>query len=62
METRTNDQWIEAFDAYLKRRYPGRTTAKHYVSDVRIFTVETQYQAAMDRVSNLTSQLNVSIV
>lgn len=37
MEKRTNKQWLEAFDAYLRRRYPGRTTAKHYVSDVRIF-------------------------
>jgi site-specific recombinase XerD len=37
MEKRTNQEWLEAFDTYLKRRYPGRTTAKHYVSDVRIF-------------------------
>jgi len=37
MENRTNQQWLEAFDTYLRRRYPGRTTAKHYVSDVRIF-------------------------
>jgi len=37
MKDRTNQQWIEAFDTYLRRRYPDRTTAKHYVSDVRIF-------------------------
>jgi integrase/recombinase XerD len=37
MRNRTNQQWLEAFDTYLRRRYPGRTTAKHYVSDVRIF-------------------------
>lgn len=37
MKDRTNQQWLEAFDIYLRRRYPGRTTAKHYVSDVRIF-------------------------
>ena len=40
MKNRTNVQWIETFDSYLKRRYPGRTTAKHYVSDVRIFLTE----------------------
>jgi len=37
MKDRTNQQWLEAFDTYLRRRYPDRTTAKHYVSDVRIF-------------------------
>jgi site-specific recombinase XerD len=37
MENRSNEQWIAAFEGYLKRRYPGRTTAKHYVSDMRIF-------------------------
>lgn len=42
MEKRTNEQWLEAFETYLKRRYPGRTTAKHYVSDVRIFLKECQ--------------------
>jgi len=28
---------IERFEAYLCRRYPERSTAKHYISDVRIF-------------------------
>jgi integrase/recombinase XerC len=50
MEKRTNGQWLEAFEIYLKRRYPGRTTAKHYVSDVRIFLKEGQ-----DAVLNVTA-------
>lgn len=37
METSTNEQWIASFERYLKRRFPGRTTAKHYISDMRIF-------------------------
>ena len=28
---------IEEYEGYLKRRFPGSATAKHYVSDVRIF-------------------------
>ena len=28
---------IEEYEGYLERRFPGSTTAKHYVSDVRIF-------------------------
>lgn len=28
---------LQAFERYLQRRYPGRSTAKHYVSDVRLF-------------------------
>jgi len=28
---------IETFEKYLKRRYPGRSTAKHYLNDLRIF-------------------------
>lgn len=42
MKECTNEQWLEVFERYLKRRYPGRTTAKHYVSDVRIFLKEVQ--------------------
>ncbi|MFQ5343347.1 MAG: tyrosine-type recombinase/integrase [Anaerolineae bacterium] len=37
MKTRTNAEWIQQFEAYLKRRFPGRSTAKHYVSDLRLF-------------------------
>ena len=37
MKNRTNEQWLAGFNTYLRRRYPGRTTAKHYVSDVRLF-------------------------
>ena len=28
---------ITKFEKYLKRRYPGRSTAKHYLSDLKIF-------------------------
>ena len=37
MNTPTNAEWIQRFEAYLKRRFPGRSTAKHYVSDLRLF-------------------------
>jgi site-specific recombinase XerD len=37
MNTLTNVQWIQRFEAYLKRRFPDRSTAKHYVSDLRLF-------------------------
>lgn len=42
MKNGTNEQWLDAFGAYLRRRYPGRTTAKHYVSDARIFLKGTR--------------------
>lgn len=38
METLTNSDWIQLFEGDLKRRFPDRSTAKHYVSDLRIFT------------------------
>ena len=28
---------IQEFERYLSRRYPGRSTARHYVSDLRVF-------------------------
>lgn len=37
MDTRTNDDWIAAFAAYLARRFPDRTTTKHYVNDLQLF-------------------------
>jgi len=37
MESLTNSEWILRFEADLKRRFPDRSTAKHYVSDLRIF-------------------------
>ena len=37
MKTRTNEEWIITFERYLKRRFPGRSTAKHYVSDMNCF-------------------------
>jgi site-specific recombinase XerD len=33
------------FEAYLRRRYPDRSTAKHYVSDVRIFAQHIAWAA-----------------
>jgi len=29
---------IRGFENYLRRRYPGRSTTKHYISDLRIFS------------------------
>ena len=37
METKTNAEWVKSFEKYLKRRFPGRSTAKHYVSDLNCF-------------------------
>ena len=37
MDTRTNEDWIAAFAAYLQRRFPGRSTAKHYLNDMHLF-------------------------
>lgn len=31
------DKTVQAFESYLKRRYPGRSTVRHYVSDLQIF-------------------------
>ena len=30
-------EWIERFEAELQRRFHDRSTAKHYVSDLRLF-------------------------
>jgi site-specific recombinase XerD len=38
------DEAIAKFRCYLERRYPGRSTAKHYISDLLIF-----YQVVGDR-------------
>jgi integrase/recombinase XerD len=32
-----NETMIQQFAAYLERRFPGRSTAKHYISDLRQF-------------------------
>lgn len=32
-----NQEALMRFERYLNRRSPGRSTAKHYVSDVRLF-------------------------
>ena len=37
MNALTNPQWINRFEDYLKRRFPDRSTAKHYTSDLRLF-------------------------
>jgi site-specific recombinase XerD len=37
MKTQSNTEWTEQYESYLKRRFPDRSTAKHYVSDLRIF-------------------------
>jgi len=31
------NETIQAFERYLNRRYPGRSTVRHYVNDVRLF-------------------------
>ena len=35
--TYSSSEWIERFEAELKRRFHDRSTAKHYVSDLRLF-------------------------
>lgn len=37
MESVTNAEWLEKFNKYLKRKYPERSTATHYISDMKIF-------------------------
>ena len=37
----TNQEWVERFEADLRRRFPERSTAKHYGSDVRVFLAAT---------------------
>jgi integrase/recombinase XerC len=37
MNILTNPEWITRFEAYLRRRFPNRSTAKHYTSDLRLF-------------------------
>ncbi len=43
MKIQTNTEWIQQSEAYLKRCFPDRSTAKHYVSDLHLFV---QYHAA----------------
>jgi integrase/recombinase XerD len=37
MVNKSNEEWLEAFANFLNRRFPERSTAKHYVNDIRIF-------------------------
>jgi site-specific recombinase XerD len=37
MKAITNAEWVEKFRQYLQRRFPGRSTAKHYESDMKCF-------------------------
>lgn len=36
----TNADWIARFAADLERCFPNRSTAKHYVSDLRLFVAD----------------------
>lgn len=40
METKSNEAWLEAFRAYLQRRFPDRSTATHYLSDMKSFLAD----------------------
>ena len=51
MSTLSNAEWINRFEAYLKRRFPDRSTAKHYTSDLRLFV-----QHHLGPLSEITSQ------
>jgi len=31
------DEAIQGFNRYLKRRYPGSSTVKHYIHDLQLF-------------------------
>lgn len=35
--TLSNEQWLDNFHRYLQRRFPGRSTAIHYSSDLKCF-------------------------
>jgi site-specific recombinase XerD len=37
MDDRSNAEWMSRFEAHLKRRFHDRSTAKHYMSDLRLF-------------------------
>ncbi len=37
MITRSNENWLLAFKNFLTRKYPKRTTAVHYISDLKQF-------------------------
>lgn len=37
MDERSNAEWMQRFEADLKRRFHERSTAKHYGSDMRVF-------------------------
>lgn len=37
MNSLTNEEWIAKFKRYLERRFPGRSTAAHYESDMKCF-------------------------
>ena len=37
MITRSNESWLLAFKNFLNRKYPERTTATHYISDLKQF-------------------------
>ncbi len=37
MITRSNESWLLAFKGFLSRKYPKRTTATHYISDLKQF-------------------------
>ena len=37
MITRSNESWVLAFKNFLNRKYPERTTATHYISDLKQF-------------------------
>ena len=37
MNSLTNEEWIAKFKRYLERRFPGRSTAVHYESDMKCF-------------------------
>lgn len=55
MRIRTNGEWLSTFEAYLKRRFPERSTAKHYVSDLHIFMEQHAGQLAEVTVHEIDS-------
>lgn len=38
MKTLSDSEWVQPFKAYLERRFPNRSTSKHHVSDLRVFS------------------------
>ena len=49
MIEQSNETWLLGFKKFLERKYPGRTTATHYLSDLKQFL--THYDGSLLKVT-----------